>query len=108
VAAGYPVPIDIYLRQLIQKGKLRLGILFPFVTSVDPEEVTNSTLEGRHNADQLRTSASFTLLRSSFYVERNLASLNSALSGLMTAPDPHDELIGNFYRFALSKQYTSF
>jgi len=109
VAAGYPVPIDILLRRLVQAGKVRLGILFPFVTSVQFEEVTNTTLEGRHSTDQLRSAAAYSLLRSSFYVERNLQNLNTALDGLTSDDDdPHNQLLGNFYRFALSKRHTTF
>lgn len=108
VTAGYPCPIDIYLRRLVQTGKLRLGILVPFITSVNPEEVINSTLEGRHDADQLRTSAAYTLLRSSFYVERDLAGLNTTLHGLANGSDLHDELLGNFYRFVFGKRHTTF
>jgi GR25 family glycosyltransferase involved in LPS biosynthesis len=73
--AGPQLPVDVFLRQEAHAGRLRLGCIFPFVTSIQFDEVGRSTLG--HAQEHLDLREVFHLLRYFFFVGRDPKSLQS-------------------------------
>ena len=46
---GAAMPIDLFIRKAAREGRLRVGSLFPFATSLRIENVLNNTIGGRRN-----------------------------------------------------------
>jgi GR25 family glycosyltransferase involved in LPS biosynthesis len=68
---GARYPIDLLIRGEALQGKLRIGCLFPFITSVRPGEFVSTIMD----ADEERlTFLALDLLRHSFFVECDLDS----------------------------------
>jgi hypothetical protein len=73
--AGPQLPIDLFIRREAHEGRLRLGCIFPFVTSIQFDEVGRSTLG--HAQEHLDLREVFHLLRYFFFVGRDPKSLQS-------------------------------
>ena len=64
---GAAMPIDLFIRKAAREGRLRVGSLFPFATSLRIENVLNNTIGGRRN--NLLSRIAVCLGRISFFVE---------------------------------------
>ena len=81
---GARYPIDILIRNAANEGKLRAKSLFPFVTSIQPEEFQSTA---RPDAEARNSRLAMELLRHSFYVDCDMnAALDLAVQRL-TIPD---------------------
>jgi GR25 family glycosyltransferase involved in LPS biosynthesis len=69
---GITKPIDIMVRDMGMAGTLRVGCLFPFVTSVRLDEAT--TIADREDRSE-RAALAMNILRHSFFVERDIGKL---------------------------------
>jgi len=86
--AGPQLPIDLFLRQEAHAGRLRLGCIFPFITSVQLDEVGRSTL-GR-TKEHLTFRQGIHLLRYSFFVGRDLEYFRSFVVESLRGHDNDD------------------
>jgi GR25 family glycosyltransferase involved in LPS biosynthesis len=86
--AGPHLPVDIFLRQQAHEGRLRLGCIFPFITSVQLDEVGRSTLG--HAQEHLTWREGIHLLRYSFFVGRDLKYLRSFVLETLRGHDNDD------------------
>ena len=75
---GPRMPVDLYLRQCAQAGKLTAGLLAPFVTSFDLAEVRQSTIAAGA-AEAKRSVLVLAALRYIFFVERDLGTAKACL-----------------------------
>ncbi|MDR3448358.1 MAG: glycosyltransferase family 25 protein [Alphaproteobacteria bacterium] len=62
---GATLPIDLFIRKLCQEGAIKVGCLFPFVTSIRPESCFATTMESRFDA---LPAMAANMLRHSFFV----------------------------------------
>ena len=83
--AGPQLPIDLFIRREAHEGRLRLGCIFPFVTSIQFDEVGRSTLG--HAQEHLDLREVFHLLRYFFFVGRDTKRLQSFVLDKLRARD---------------------
>jgi GR25 family glycosyltransferase involved in LPS biosynthesis len=102
--AGPQLPVDIFLRQEAHAGRLRLGCIFPFITSVQLDEVGRSTLG--HTTEHLILRQGIHLLRYSFFVGRDLKHLRSFVVETLRGHDNDDyhRLISNILGLLVSPE----
>ena len=103
---GPALPNDLYLREEVRAGRIKAGLLFPFLSSVAVD--APSTI-ARHTASE----AVSVLLRSSFFVEADMAASRRAMDEILrvTGPWPQDarlDLIADILRFFVSDRFTPF
>ncbi len=101
--AGPNVPVDIFVRQEAQEGRLRLGCIFPFVTSVQLGEAAATTMADRAQSAEI-TREIVALLRYTFFVGRDLKTIPAPLLSKLYAEhgDDYDKLITAVLGFVVS------
>jgi GR25 family glycosyltransferase involved in LPS biosynthesis len=67
LSAGARAPIDLFLRKMADDGMLKIGCIFPFVTSIKLDRVARSTIPDRY-ANML-TPLAFAIARQMFFVD---------------------------------------
>ena len=94
LAAGPTLPLDLHYCRLMETDGLRVGCVFPFVTSVRLESATTTTIAGREGGDALRFACD--LLRYAFYVDCDWDVARRAIDALRLSllSDPRDRIIG--------------
>ncbi len=80
-------PIDIMIRRRGAMGELRIGCIFPFLTSVRIGEIETTIPDRRRDH---RSTLALDLLRYSFFVDRDLDRL-AGLARRVFPPDPTNE-----------------
>ncbi len=106
LAAGPPRPVDLQLREEVRAGRLKAGVLFPFLSSVAID--ARSTI-----ARQSASEAVSILLRNSFFIEADIAASRRAMADIMRGlgpwpPDPRLDLITDILRFNVSDRFRQF
>jgi GR25 family glycosyltransferase involved in LPS biosynthesis len=98
---GVSVPIDMVIRAAGLAGALRVACAFPSITSVRTDEF-NTTISdrghGMHSLDAM------SLLRRSFFLERDINQLARYAEVLLPSPDadPHSFLMGRVIGFCMT------
>ena len=100
------LPVDLFIRQEARAGHLKLGCVFPFVTSIALETPTATT--GRPNDSARLSKQAVDLLRYSFFVDRDFSRAASFMTPIKTAPDQHRDLIEAVVGFVVSDQFVKF
>jgi GR25 family glycosyltransferase involved in LPS biosynthesis len=77
------LPVDLFIRTMVQQRKLRAMCLFPFITTVSPG--IESTIDGR--SGNIESRLSFDIVRRSFFINRDLKELMSETERLI----PYDQ-----------------
>ncbi len=92
LADGAKVPVDLLIRNKGREGALRVGCVFPFLTSVRLDEV-ETTITGR--ASDAASVVAINLLRHSFFVERDASRLLALAERLLppASSEPHQQLL---------------
>lgn len=101
-------PLDLVIRKAASEGKIRIGCLFPYVTTLRIEEIAGSTIAGR-NKDLLKTLA-LGLGRHSFFVDCDHQVLNTRAAGAFASrpsyvhlgPTPDAEVHGQLLEHILA------
>lgn len=111
LATGPRLPVDLFLRQCANAGKLSAGLLAPFITSFNPDEMLRSTIA----AGQAPAIASVTVmgaLRYLFFIDRDpevaKSLLESAWAGSRPRQSDQMQLIVQALEFILSDQFRQF
>ena len=101
--AGPNMAVDIFARQEAQEGRLRLGCIFPFITSIQFSEAGWSTISDRAKDTEI-TREIIALLRYSFFIERDLKTIPEPLLRRLSAVqgDDYDRLITAVLGFVVS------
>jgi GR25 family glycosyltransferase involved in LPS biosynthesis len=102
---GTRSPIDLFLLSCVREGNIKAGCLFPFVTSVSPENCFESTIQDRQD---LKTIYASNLLRSSFFVECDLDRCLEGANRVLLQPDSfdkHSQLLLRLVGFLLTQEY---
>lgn len=110
LAAGAEDQVDLMIRDRAQAGQLRVGVLFPFVTSARLDD-PDTTIAGRER-DQ-RSALAIDLLRRSFFVDRDIDRLFELGRKVFSFPagdvgDRHDLLLKRLSEFFWSDQFRDF
>src|SRR5437762_2779804 len=63
---GPTLPIDLFYRGLCDAGLIRIGCLFPFVTSLNLDQVTETTIGGRYD---MMTPLALAVARATFFID---------------------------------------
>lgn len=91
---GPTVANDVFVCRLSRERKLRIGYLFPFVTTLRLERALEATVSGRPSDRYAMVTLGSNLIRYSFFVERDLAGYGSSLLAQATeqcVSRPRDE-----------------
>jgi hypothetical protein len=100
VEAGNDLPIDLFIRNQAQAGRLRLGCIFPFITGVAPDDVRNTTMPGRSES-HTNAMEIVSLLNYSFFLGRDFTNLPHALLEKLRSNDEHQRLIASVLGFVV-------
>jgi GR25 family glycosyltransferase involved in LPS biosynthesis len=113
IDAGLSLPLDLFMRKAVDDGRLRIGCLFPFLTSVRLEHILNTTIAARDKQETNLSVLALALLRYSFFVGRDLEGyalpiLEKLRQPLAGRPDPHRAFLLKVLDFYLSDLYRDF
>jgi hypothetical protein len=100
---GPNLPIDLFVGQEARNGRLRLGCIFPFITSVQMSDIGGTTITDRGKDTEI-TREIISLLQYSFFLGRNLKNIPPALLNKLHAfdDDEHHKLITAVLGFVVS------
>jgi hypothetical protein len=106
LAGGPKDAVDTMIRKKGQAGAIRVGCLFPFLTSIRLEGIA-STITGRKSDDL--SALAMNLSRHSFFVDCDIrALLDYAEKVLPPTTDPHYRLLGRVLGFSLTSDFHKF
>jgi GR25 family glycosyltransferase involved in LPS biosynthesis len=109
--SGPRLPVDLFLRHCAQAGKITAGLLAPFVTCFNLDEVRQSTIAAGAEVAK-RSVLVLAVLRSIFFVERDLvaakACLETALAGIAQKSSDETQLVLQALAFILSDEFRQF
>jgi GR25 family glycosyltransferase involved in LPS biosynthesis len=105
---GAPANIDLIIREATRENAIRSGCIFPFVTSIRLDGVTNNTISGRSH-DAL-TEVLAGLGRYSFFVDCDHRALCERAASLLPLPesDAHNRLLGHLLAFSVTDKFHPF
>ena len=111
LANGPQKPADLFLRDCAADGRLRAGLLFPFVTSFRLDEVAASTIAAGTEIAKPSVMV-LAVLRYLFFVGRDLdcakSCLDVATQKNRRKTDPHHDLMAQALEFVLSADFHQF
>lgn len=114
IDAGLSLPLDIFMRKCVEEGRLRIGSLFPFITSVRLEHILDTTIAERDKQETNPSVLLLALMRYSFFVGRDLKGYAEPILERIIAPlaggkaDPHRAFLLKTLDFYLSPLYRDF
>jgi hypothetical protein len=99
------IPIDLYLRRLVNEGQLRARVVVPFLTTISP---ANDESDIRNSLDRSRRVCD--ALRRAFFQEADLHALRAEVDRLTLGANvsPLAEIFLKVEAFRLSDQYREF
>lgn len=105
---GINDPIDMVIRKLANTGELTAFCTLPFLTSIRPDSIYNTTMaeRGQDKASEM----AFFLLRSYFFIGKDEAYLKAQVGELASGladPEFMDTILGAF-RFMFSERFRQF
>lgn len=108
---GPSPPIDLFLRQCAISGVIRVGLLAPFVTSIDFAEVHRSTIAAANPAANASVMV-LAVLRYLFFVDRDLDIAKDYLDCAVAVADSgkteEKRMILQVLEFVLSDRFRQF
>lgn len=111
LANGPGKPVDLFIRDCVQSGRLRAALLFPFVTSFDLAEVAESTIAAG-TAAAGPSVMTLAVLRYLFFAKRDLAYAKSCLDAATRTnrrtSDAHHDMMAQALEFILSADFRQF
>ena len=109
--SGPSKPVDLFIRDCVLSGRLRAGLLFPFVTGFRLEEIAGSTIAAGTPVTKPSVMV-LAVLRYLFFVGRDLAyakaCLDAATRQNRRPANPHHEMIAQALEFVLSDDFQEF
>ena len=105
---GAPVNIDLIIREATRENIIRSGCIFPFVTSIRLDGVTNNTISGRKHDTLTEVLAG--MGRYSFFVDCDHRALCECAARLLPLPegDMHNRLLGHLLAFSVTDKFHPF
>jgi GR25 family glycosyltransferase involved in LPS biosynthesis len=110
------MPLDFAIRQQARAGRLKLGCVFPFVTTVtigdDSGAISDRAIDGIDRDRLMQRAAN--LVRYSFFINRDLEKIATPIlkaireAKAKRSPDQHHELISSILDFAISNDFVPF
>jgi len=101
---GPAQPIDFFIRRQAMQGVLRIGCLFPFVTSIRFGLDLNTTIDGR-DMEWLPALAS-NIARASFFVDSDLSAYYKYVREVLPLPhDTHSQILMHLLGFYFTPYY---
>ena len=106
LAAGPTLPLDLHYCRLMETDGLRVGCVFPFVTSVRLESAATTTIDGREGGDTIRFACD--LLRHAFFVDCDWEVARRAIEAYSPSllTDPQDRIVGAAFALATNANLT--
>jgi GR25 family glycosyltransferase involved in LPS biosynthesis len=100
--AGPRMPVDLFIRAMINKGLIRAGCIFPFTTSIRLEHLVSSSIFDR--SEVVLPLLAFSLLRHSFFIECDYAKCNQLINDhfMPIKRDTHQSLLSHVFDFVLN------
>ncbi len=102
---GVAVNIDLVIREAAKAGRIRVGCIFPFVTTIRLEGITDNTIDGRPHDSLTEILAG--LGRNSFFVDCDHGALCARAAQLLPLPegDAHLRLLGHLLAFSVTDKF---
>jgi GR25 family glycosyltransferase involved in LPS biosynthesis len=99
--------VDLFIRRLARDGTLRLGCLFPFVTSIRLEHVIGTTAVGRHD---VTSELACNIGRQLFFIGCDLTKCSEYATQFLTIPegDIRAQLLIAVLGFSVTEKYRPF
>ncbi len=106
LAAGPVRPVDLHYRDEARAGRLKIGLLFPFLSSVAIGGPSTIRPESASQAVSL-------ILRNGFFIEADIAASRKAMAEIVRQlgpwqPDPRLDLIADILRFMVTDRFRPF
>jgi GR25 family glycosyltransferase involved in LPS biosynthesis len=104
LARGPEAPIDLIIRRLTEAGTLRVGCIFPFVTSLRLESVFGTTM----NEQELRlTALAGTIARHAFFIDCDWDKCREYAAKYLSLPpeDAQLQILMQILGFSLDKRF---
>jgi hypothetical protein len=101
-------PVDLIIREKNFHGKLKVGCIFPFVTSVRLGNSFTSTVDPRLDREP---ELAVDIARSMFFIESDWDACQAYLNRYAPPPPPEDRLasmLGQLLTYSLSDKYRFF
>jgi len=101
IANSPKLPIDLFIRNKARDGVIKVGCVFPFVTSFRLDPAAATTIAGRHDALSLYAN---NLARHSFFIDAEPARWHDEAARLLVEPetDAHARLLAILLGFTVS------
>lgn len=102
IAAGVRVPVDDFLKLQGKVGALKIGCVFPFITSMRVEHTIDSTIRKKPDSNRKFTAAN--IGRYSFFIGCDWNECERLMQAHIAKPntnDKHTELLGKLLAFSL-------
>ena len=106
LTSGPTDPLDLVIRKAASEGRIRIGCLFPFVTSLRLDGIAGSTIAGRKK--NYLTTLALGLGRHSFFVDCDHQALNARAAVALPSQesvrpppiDDHDQLLDRILAYS--------
>jgi hypothetical protein len=107
LSRGPLIPIDIFIQQQVQAGKLKAACTFPFLTSTRLQHMLQSTRGGSRQSNELPSVISMAVLQSLFFLDCDFDQAKEALVSAFAGHEPHprDAIMGQILSFVLSDRF---
>jgi GR25 family glycosyltransferase involved in LPS biosynthesis len=104
IARGATLPVDLFIRKLCCDGAIKVGCIFPFVTSVRLDHILETDIvRNHHNLSPLAAH----LARYSFFIGADFAKCREYLDKFLPLPtsDKHAQILSHLLAFSLTDNY---
>ena len=106
ITNGPRMPVDFLIREKAHEGAIRVGCIFPFVTSIRLEHVINTTIRGRYDAIPVLAAE---IARHSFFVDCDWTLCHQYIRKFLSLPeDDHRQVLTDVLGFSLSDKFRFF
>jgi GR25 family glycosyltransferase involved in LPS biosynthesis len=100
------LPIDLFLRNLTQRGVITTGTMFPFITSIRLDRILSTNMAARQ--DTLSALAA-SIARYSFFIDANMAECQKMIDQYLplAAQNQRSAVLNQLLAFSLTDAYTA-
>ena len=104
LARGLSLPIDLFIRKLCNDGVIKVGCIFPFVTSVRFEHVVDNDIA---RAKPQLSALAADIARYAFFIGADFAKCRDYLNKYMPLPagDEQTQILSHLLAFSLTDDY---
>lgn len=100
---GPSVPVDVFIHELTKQNILKVGCIFPFITSLRLDCIINTTIEGRYDYTSVMAMC---IGRYSFFIDRDLKECRKYLDEFLPLTDDrHLQVLMHILGFSCTESF---